>query len=146
MAHFWVSSKVGPFFLVLEYVGFYVRAPTMAPPSMPYTPEALRDAIVAVHGNECNKRDVTTKFNVPMRTVSNAIIELEAVNSIRCEGGQLPLLQGLFRKQVYRWASKFAGARVTYGCTTYEKQQALVLDCLVSTLPLLALYKAHFFT
>ena len=95
---------------------------------MRFTPEALRDALLAVHGNEINKREVSAKYNVPIRAVNNAIIELEAINNIRIDSGQLPLIDSCHRKQVFRWASKYTGAQVADGSTMFEKKQALILD------------------
>ena len=69
---FFVCLNNRPFFIsVPDYVGFYARPQkqTMAPSSMQFTPEALQDAILAVHGNEINKREVSAKYNVPIRAV-----------------------------------------------------------------------------
>ena len=78
---FGIASKSGTFFSTRSCR--FLRVHEMAPLSIKFTSEALRDAIVAVHLNKCNYRDVTSKFNVPTRAVINVIIELKAINNIR---------------------------------------------------------------
>ena len=88
----------------------------------------FRDAIVAVHLGKVKLRSVALVYDVPKRQVEKAIDDLEAINQIRLDHGQEKLLETNERKQVHRWASKYAKANVGDSSTFYEKRQALFLD------------------
>jgi hypothetical protein len=72
-------------------------APTMAPPSDSYAPEAFREVIDAVHLEQVIFSKVPAKFSVPTRQVRLAMRDLDAVNAIQIKSNQ-----------VYRWATKYA--------------------------------------
>jgi len=89
---------------------------------------AFRDAIVAVYTNNATLQCVKNMFGVPEDQVEIALKYLTRLNKIRSDDGQLPLQENEERKQVYRWASKYAGASVNDITTEYEKKHALILD------------------
>ena len=91
-------------------------------------PKQFRDAIVAVHLGKVKLRSVAHVYDVPKRQVEKAIDDLEAINQIRLDHGQEKLLERNERKQVHRWAAKYAKANVGDGSTFYEKHHVLFLD------------------
>ena len=90
--------------------------------------KAFRDAIVAVHLDKVKLRCVSNKYNVPKRQVDDALYQMNLVNSIRMERGQDMMIENDERRQVHRWASRFANADVGNASTEWEKRQALLLD------------------
>ena len=88
----------------------------------------FRDAIVAVHLGKVKLRSVAHVYDVPKRQVEKAIDDLETINQICLDHGQEKLLETNKRKQVHRWASKYAKANVGDSSTFYEKRHALFLD------------------
>ena len=103
----------------------------MAPTADSFSPENLRDAIVSCFLEETKLNQTPRKYSVPTRNVRNALEDLKKVNNERVFiSKQKPLLQSKLHNQVYRWASKFSGAKIVKGrsFTNYEMKQLLLND------------------
>ena len=90
-------------------------------------PEDLRDCIVAYQLKNIKISDSQRLFNVPSRKLRSAIDDLAIINAIRIKSFQYPLIEDEDRKQVYRWASKYAGAKTVeqQSYTLYEVKACL---------------------
>ena len=103
----------------------------MAPPSKgAYRAVDLRDAIVARHLGVISARDAPAKYNVPSRSVHNALLDLDGINAERIAANQASLIESSERRQVFRWASKFTGASILagQGFTHWELMEAFIQD------------------
>ena len=90
-------------------------------------PEDLRDCIVAYQLEKIKISDSQRLFNVPNRKLRSAIDDLAIINAIRIKSLQYPLIEDEDRKQVYRWASKYARAKIVeqQSYTVYEVKACL---------------------
>jgi hypothetical protein len=84
----------------------------MAPRSDVHGADDFRDAIVAVHLQQVLLVNVPAKFSVSTRQVRLAILDLDAINAIRMGSKQAALIQDSYQRQVFRWATKYAKARM----------------------------------
>ena len=83
---------------------------TMAPLLSSYRAEDIRDAIVACHLGVISEREAPQSYSVPTRALRNALMDLDAINTVRVFSGQQELVENDDRHQVYRWASNYAKA------------------------------------
>ena len=103
----------------------------MAPRSDVHGADDFRDAIVAVHLQQVLLVNVPAKFSVPTRQVRLAILDLDALNAIRIESKQAALIEDDNQCQVFRWATKYAKARMpTDGSnhTEWELHKCILSD------------------
>ena len=75
-------------------------------------PDDLRDCIVAYQLQKIKISDSQRLFSVPSRKLRSAVDDLAKINAIRINSFQYHLIEDEDRKQVYRWASKYAGAKI----------------------------------
>ena len=89
--------------------------------------ENLRDCIVAYQLKNIKISDSQRLFSVPNRKLRSAIDDLTKINAIRIKSFQYPLIEDEDRKQVYRWASKYTGAKTVeqQSYTLYEVKACL---------------------
>ena len=85
----------------------------MAPIATDFTPNQLRDAILAVYSYNVNLRDTSTKFSIQSRLVRDALDDLMCINAIRVKNKQEELKQSPEYNQVFRLATKYVGAKIT---------------------------------
>lgn len=101
-------------------------------------PADLRDAIVAFYLKQLKINDSSSKYNVPSRALRTALDDLAAINKIREDSDQLPLVESNERKQIYRWASKYTGAKLLEreSFTIIELRECLynVISCKLSNI------------
>jgi hypothetical protein len=103
----------------------------MAPRSDVHGADDFRDAIVAVHLEQVPLANVPAKFSVPTRQVRLAILDLDAINAIRIGSKQDALIEDGYQRQVFRWATKYAKARMpTDGSnhTEWELHKCILCD------------------
>ena len=71
-------------------------------------PDDLRDSNLACHYGNISLKQVPVKYNLPSRSVREALDDLNAVNELIKWSDQKPLIQNAKRKQATKWASKYA--------------------------------------
>ena len=71
-------------------------------------PDDLRDSNLACHYGDISLKQVPVKYNLPSRSVREALDDLNAVNELIKWSDQKPLIQNAKRKQATKWASKYA--------------------------------------
>ena len=69
-------------------------------------PENFRDAILASLKGDINVKEAAKRFDVPSRSVRNAIEQLNLVNKMRGKSQQPPLIKNEKRRQIYRRPTK----------------------------------------
>jgi hypothetical protein len=102
----------------------------MAPLLSSYRAEDFRDAIVACHLGVLSEREAPQSYSVPTRALRNALMDLDAINTLRVGSAQQKLVENNDRHQVYRWASKYAQASMPEQDrnTKHELKEALLSD------------------
>ena len=82
----------------------------------------FRDAIVQCYIGKLKLHECHKKYHIHSRKVRLAIEEIQAINNVRLASQQLQLQENSDRKQVYRWATKYTGAKVidSKSYTIYE--------------------------
>ena len=85
----------------------------------------FRDAIVQCYIGKLKLHECQKKYHIHSRKVRLAIEEIQAINNVRLASQQLQLQENSDRKQVYRWATKYTGAKVieSKSYTIYEMRQ-----------------------
>jgi hypothetical protein len=98
------------------------------PPGGAYKAVDQRDAMVAHHLGVISARDAPAKYNIPLRSVSNALLELDGINAERIAANQASLIESSKRRQVFRWASNFTNAPIQagHGCTHWELRELFI--------------------
>eukprot|EP00592_Proboscia_alata_P000646 CAMPEP_0194375644 /NCGR_PEP_ID=MMETSP0174-20130528/24193_1 /TAXON_ID=216777 /ORGANISM="Proboscia alata, Strain PI-D3" /LENGTH=500 /DNA_ID=CAMNT_0039155995 /DNA_START=279 /DNA_END=1781 /DNA_ORIENTATION=- len=88
----------------------------MSPPSQfSVNPDDFRDAIIATHLGKLNVKNSMQIYRVSPRHVRTALKGLSDINILRNNCGQLSLQENTERKQVFRWATKYANAKAVDG-------------------------------
>ena len=72
----------------------------------------FRDAIVQCYIGKLKVHECQKKYHIHTHKIRQAIGEIKYINNVRLASQQLPLQENRDCKQVYRWSTKYTGAKV----------------------------------
>ena len=82
-------------------------------------PESLRDTIMSVRTKNMSARDASVKHHVSTHNIQSA---LNALKNLEDNRGA-PLLDSSNSRQLYRWASNYAGVNVNKNKLVYTEEE-----------------------